>query len=80
MVPPSFYAATMIHIGHLIEEELLRQERSAAWLAKKLYCDRTNIYKIFKRESIDTDLLLRISKVLDHNFFQCYSNILSSDL
>ena len=80
MVPPSIYTANMIHIGHLIEEELLRQERSAAWLARKLYCDRTNIYKIFKRESIDTDLLLRISKALNHNFFQGYNNVLNSEL
>lgn len=71
---------SMIHIGHLIEEELLRQERSAAWLAKKLYCDRTNIYKIFKRESIDTDLLLRISKALHYNFFQFYSSLLASEV
>nr|WP_300700690.1 XRE family transcriptional regulator [Bacteroides sp.] len=70
----------MIHIGHLIEEELQRQERSAAWLGRKLYCDRTNIYKIFKRESIDTDLLLRISKALNYNFFQCYSDRLNADM
>lgn len=69
----------MIHIGHLIKEELLRQERSAGWLAGKLYCDRTNIYKIFKRESIDTDLLLRISKILNHNFFYHYSSTLTCD-
>ena len=48
---------TMINIGKLIEMELHRQERSASWFAKKLYCDRTNVYSIFKRHSIDTDLL-----------------------
>ncbi len=67
----------MIHIGKLIEAELHRQERSVTWFANKLCCERTNVYSIFKRESIDTALLARISKVLHHNFFQYYVNDLS---
>lgn len=63
----------MTHIGQLIEKELHRQERSITWFAKRLYCDRTNVYNIFKRQSLDTDLLLRISIILDYNFFQVYS-------
>ncbi len=62
----------MVHIGHLIEEELRRQERSVAWFARKLYCERTNVYSIFKRQSIDTELLMRISEVLHRNLFQPY--------
>ena len=63
----------IVGIGKLIEEELHRQERSVTWFANKLYCDRTNTYKIFKRQSIDTELLLRISQVLHVNFFEYYS-------
>ncbi len=59
----------MIHIGKAIEEELHTQERSVAWFARKLCCDRTNVYNIFRRKSIDTDQLLRISKILGRNFF-----------
>lgn len=70
MVPLFFIH--MIHIGKLIEEEVHRQERTVTWFARKLYCDRTNVYSIFKRESIDTALLLRISIVLHHNFFNYY--------
>lgn len=62
----------MIHIGKIIEEEFYRQGRSVSWLAEKLCCDRTNVYKIFKRESIDTALLIRISLALEHNFFIYY--------
>lgn len=62
----------MIHIGKLIEAELHRQEHSVTWLARKLYCDRTNVYNIFKRTSIDTELLYRISIILKHNFFSYY--------
>ena len=64
----------MIHIGALIKEELQHQERSVTWFANKLCCERTNVYSIFKRESIDTALLLRISFILHHNFFVYYSN------
>lgn len=64
----------MIHIGKLIEAELHRQERSVSWFARKLFCERTNVYSIFKRESIDTALLFRISLVLHINFFSYYTN------
>ena len=64
----------MIHIGSLIEQELRRQERSAIWLAGELHCDRTNVYKVFKRKSIDTRLLVDISVILQHNFFLDYAD------
>lgn len=67
MVPP-FYLP-MIHIGKEIEKELRRQERSVTWFAKQLCCERTNVYSIFKRDSIDTYLLYRISLILRKNFF-----------
>ena len=62
----------MVHIGNLIEQELRKQERTVTWFASKLHCDRTNIYKIFKKQSIDTNLLEQISAILQHNFFQDY--------
>lgn len=74
----AFFYCTMIHIGQLIEEELHRQERSVTWFANKLYCDRTNVYKIFKKQSIDTELLLRVSLILNNDFFQYYSQAFHS--
>ena len=58
----------MIHIGELIRQRLCEIERTPTWLARKINCDRTNIYKIFQRASIDTELLSRISKALEYNF------------
>ena len=58
------------NIGELIQEELLRQERSVSWFARKLCCDRSNIYKLFQRSNIDTELLWRISVILQHDFFK----------
>lgn len=62
----------MIHIGSIIESELKRQERSVAWLSRKLYCDRSTIYAIFKRQSINTEVLLQISRIMAVNFFKYY--------
>ena len=61
-----------IHIGHKIEEVFKKTERPKTWFAKKLNCDPSNIYRIFKRKSIDTDLLFKISEILDYDFFTLY--------
>ena len=62
-----------MHIGKLIREQVDKQGKSGVWLANQLSCSRTNIYKIYDRPSIDTGLLLRISLILDYNFFAPYS-------
>jgi DNA invertase Pin-like site-specific DNA recombinase len=59
----------MINIGEKIKEELLLQERSVTWFAKKLGCTRMTIYRIFEKQSIDTQQLLQISRILNHDFF-----------
>ena len=43
-----------------------------SWFARNLCCERSNVYDIFKRRSIDTQMLLRISNILGHNFFRYY--------
>jgi hypothetical protein len=43
--------------------------RSAQWLADKLNCDRTNIYKLYRKANMDVWRVLQISRVLDHDFF-----------
>lgn len=64
-----------LHIGSEIKRVLNQQRRSAIWLSRKLYCDRTNIYKLFGRSSVDTDMLLRISLILQYDFFEQYSRL-----
>lgn len=56
-------------IGSIIKEELERQERSVSWFARKLSCDRLNVYRLFQKHSIDTSLLSRISVILNRDFF-----------
>ena len=69
-----FTRSRMVHIGMMIELELRAQERTVSWLARKLCCNRQNVYDIFRRESIDTSLLSRISAALGHDFFKDLSD------
>ncbi len=63
----------MIHIGEEIRKKLAEEERSYAWLARRLFMDPSNVSKLLQRSSINTDLLLRISCVLNEDFFEYYS-------
>ena len=63
---------TYIHIGNEIHNELLRQGHSVLWLSEQLGCNRTNIYNIFMRDSISTDLLMKISNALGRDFFSLF--------
>ena len=62
-----------VNIGQMIQDELNRQGRTVNWLAKEIYCEKSNVYKMFKRKSIDMAQLMKISEVLSHNFLKdCY--------
>jgi len=71
---------TCINIGNEIHDELLRQNHSVLWLSQQLGCNRTNIYNIFVRESISTDLLFKISIALHKDFFSLYSQQIKETL
>ena len=53
-----------IHIGSIIKKKVEESKMSIAEFAEKIYCDRTTVYDLFKRSSIDIERLIRISKVL----------------
>lgn len=61
-----------IHIGHIIQEELRAQGRSVAWLSRQLNTSRMACYRIFNSYSIDTQVLYRISELLERNLFEVY--------
>ena len=69
----------MESVGCLIKKELEKQERSISWLARKLSCDRTKVYRILQKHSIDTYDLARISILLSHDFFADLSEKLKND-
>ena len=67
-----------MHIGQLIKQVLEEQGRTVVWFAEQLPCHRTNIYRIFEKSSIDTQVLMRISEILEHDFFIDYSKELKT--
>ncbi|WP_301203261.1 hypothetical protein [uncultured Duncaniella sp.] len=64
-------ATPHIHVGNMVKTVFSQMPRccTVTWLARSLNCDRSNIYDIFGRQSLDTALLIRLSKILDHDFF-----------
>lgn len=63
-----------IHVGKKIKEEIHKQNFSVTLFAKKINRSRNVVYDIFRRESIDTDLLNKIGKILNCDFFSMYSS------
>ena len=57
------------HIGKLIKAEVTKKGIKVSWLAEQLKCHRNNVYLIFSRRWIDTDTLMKLSRILNHDFF-----------
>jgi hypothetical protein len=67
------HSSSNLHIGQLIQDQLKKDQRSVGWLSRQIPCTRNHVYKLFKKASLDADLLLRISIVMQFNFFQYYT-------
>lgn len=57
-----------VHIGQLVKSVFDESGMSVSELARQLRCERTNVYTIFKRRTIDVELLAMLSEILKHNF------------
>ena len=57
-----------LHIGKIIEEKLKEKSMTVTELANRINRERTTVYDIFKRETLDIVLLIEISKALDYDF------------
>jgi plasmid maintenance system antidote protein VapI len=57
-----------IHIGSIIKQKLAESSMTIKEFADNIHCDRTTVYDIFKRKSIDTERLIKISQVLNFDF------------
>lgn len=63
-----------IHVGNLISDYLKSINRPQAYLAKMLNMASTNLSKLLKKKSIETEKLFDISMKLEHNFFAVFGN------
>src|SRR5688572_28801995 len=61
-----------VEIGQKIKEVFDQRQIKLTDFADELGTVRQNVYRIFKKRHLDTGLLLKISQVLGHNFFQYY--------
>jgi transcriptional regulator with XRE-family HTH domain len=62
-----------IFIGSLIQKKFKESGLSIAEFASQIACEVRNVQKIFKKEHLSSDLLLKISQVLNYDFFEFYS-------
>ena len=73
------YITDMIHIGEEIQERLRQKRMKVIEFSRRINTNRNNVYDIFNRKSIDTNLLEKISEALEFDFFRLYSVPLSQN-
>jgi transcriptional regulator with XRE-family HTH domain len=61
-----------VEIGQKVKEVFDSRQMKLTEFADSLGTVRQNVYRIFRKRHLDTGLLLKISQVLNHNFFQYY--------
>ncbi len=66
----------MVHIGKILRADYEESGMQASTYAGRLNFTRSNMYAQFRRPSIDTNTLLRISQVLGKDYFAEYSEYL----
>ena len=66
-----------VHIGNMIRCKLKEQGRTMTWFAEAIHSDRSNTYKMLKRDSIDLALLMNISELLHYDFLKECSQALN---
>ena len=75
-----FFMTQTIHIGNEIRKHLTDHQRSVAWLAAQLHHDPSNLRKLLKNPYMPTDLLFRISTILEKDFFVGFSALLAENV
>lgn len=63
-----------IHLGQTIKQIVKSKGFTTSEFSKMIGTSRSNVHNIFEREVLDTDLLAKISKALDFNFFSLFEN------
>jgi hypothetical protein len=65
----------IINIGNKIKQVFDKKGMTISEFGRRINKSRENVYSIFKRKTIDTGLLHKISDVLEHDFFQYYTGL-----
>ncbi len=63
-----------IHVGSLIEKLIQERKMCPERICKFFNFSETKLKEIYKEKSLNTDILLKFSKLLDYDFFRLYSH------
>ncbi|WBX98979.1 transposase [Chryseobacterium gambrini] len=66
------YNVKKIHIGKLIHQKVNEKGIDMYRIEKFLKCSEEEIFSMYQKPSIDTEILLRWSKLLKYDFFRIY--------
>jgi len=69
-----------INIGEAIKKKMEEDGRKVSWLAEKINCNRNNIYRIYEKKHLDTELLLQICVHLEIDLFSLYSQQINEEI
>lgn len=61
-----------VHVGELIKLRLEQLGMSKAEFARRINRSPQNIHNLLTRKSVDTLLLVKVSEVLNYNFFKAF--------
>jgi hypothetical protein len=61
------------HIGHRFKEYINSHGIKLQWLCGQMHCHRNTLYNLFERNWIDSDVLMKLSLLQKHDFFEEFS-------
>ncbi|PWN69218.1 transposase [Chryseobacterium phosphatilyticum] len=62
-----------IHMGQMIEKEVVERGIEISYLCKFLKCIEADITEMYQCKSLDSEILLSWSKILQYDLFRIYS-------
>ena len=62
-----------IHIGSVIQKAVVESEIEIGRICNFINCDEQRINKMYESKILDTEILLKWSKLLEYDFFRLYS-------
>lgn len=62
-----------IHIGTLINQAVTESGITLSRICNFMKCTKEEVEQMYQAKSLDTEVLLRWSKLLDYDFFRIYS-------
>ncbi|MDF2931587.1 MAG: transposase [Chryseobacterium sp.] len=62
-----------IHLGSLIHQAIIEHNIEISRICNSLSCSEEDIRQMYEAKSLDTEIVLRWSKLLEYDFFRIYT-------